>query len=102
MSVNLTAAAAAAYTRSTQDLMGKGVEPRSKDPGKNFANMVGDAVSAAHDIPIVENPPLSRTLHAAVETGEELPIEHYKAVAEIIGYVLRLKGKMPNQRRRAR
>ena len=58
-------------------------------------------VALEHDIPIVENPPLSRTLHAAVEIGEELPIEHYKAVAEIIGYVLRLKGKMPQQRRPA-
>ena len=48
MSVN-PIAAAAAYTRSTQDLMSNGVEPRSKDPGQNFADLVGDAVSAAID-----------------------------------------------------
>lgn len=58
-------------------------------------------VALEHYVPIVENPPLSRTLHAAVEIGEKLPIEHYKAVAEIIGYVLRLKGKMPQRRRPA-
>lgn len=42
-------------------------------------------------VPIVENPPLARTLYAAVEVDEEIPPEHYKAVAEVIGYVLRLR-----------
>ena len=50
-------------------------------------------MAEAHDIPIVENPPLARTLHAGVEVDEEIPPEHYKAVAEVIGYVLRLKRK---------
>jgi flagellar biosynthetic protein FlhB len=49
-------------------------------------------VAAAHNIPIVENPPLARALHATVEIDEEVPPEHYKAVAEVIGYVMRLKG----------
>jgi flagellar biosynthetic protein FlhB len=49
-------------------------------------------VGKAHDIPIVENPPLARALHATVEIDEEIPAEHYKAVAEVIGYVMRLKG----------
>jgi flagellar biosynthetic protein FlhB len=42
-------------------------------------------------IPVVENPPLARTLFAAVELDEEIPREHYKAVAEVIGFVMRLK-----------
>ncbi len=46
-----------------------------------------------HDIPIVENPPLARLLYAAVELDEEIPTEHYQAVAEVIGYVMRLRGK---------
>ncbi|MGE4280333.1 MAG: flagellar biosynthesis protein FlhB [Magnetospirillum sp.] len=46
-----------------------------------------------HDVPIVENPPVARALYAAVELDQEIPPEHYKAVAEIIGYVMRLKGK---------
>jgi flagellar biosynthetic protein FlhB len=49
-------------------------------------------VAAEHNIPIVENPPLARALHATVEIDEEVPPEHYKAVAEVIGYVMRLKG----------
>jgi flagellar biosynthesis protein FlhB len=50
-------------------------------------------VAEEHDIPIVENPPLARALHAAVELDEEIPPEHFIAVAEVIGYVMRLKGK---------
>jgi len=49
-------------------------------------------VAAAHNIPMVENPPLARALHATVEMDEEIPPEHYKAVAEVIGYVMRLRG----------
>jgi len=48
-------------------------------------------VGTEHSIPIVENPPLARALHAAVEIDEAIPPEHYKAVAEIIGYVMKLR-----------
>jgi flagellar biosynthetic protein FlhB len=48
-----------------------------------------------NDIPVVENPPLARALYAVVELEEEIPEEHYKAVAEIIGYVMGLKGNRP-------
>lgn len=46
-----------------------------------------------NDIPIVENPPLARALHAGVELDQEIQAEHYQAVAEIIAYVMGLKGK---------
>jgi flagellar biosynthetic protein FlhB len=48
-------------------------------------------VARAHAIPVVENAPLARALHATVEVDEEIPPEHYKAVAEVIGYVMRLR-----------
>jgi flagellar biosynthesis protein FlhB len=48
-------------------------------------------IARKHDIPIVENVPLARALHATVDIDEEIPVEHYHAVAEIIGYVMRLK-----------
>jgi flagellar biosynthesis protein FlhB len=51
-------------------------------------------VADRHDVAIVENPPLARTLHAAVEIDQEIPAEHYKAVAEVIGYVMRLNGAL--------
>jgi flagellar biosynthetic protein FlhB len=49
------------------------------------------AVATEHDVAVVENPPLARALHATVEIDDEIPVEHYKAVAEVIGYVLRLR-----------
>ena len=48
-------------------------------------------VAGKHSIPVVENPPLARALHATVEIDQEVPPEHYKAVAEIISYVMKLR-----------
>lgn len=48
-------------------------------------------VAEEHNIPRVENRPLARALHASVDIDEEIPAEHYKAVAEVIGYVMRLR-----------
>ncbi|MBO4227091.1 MULTISPECIES: flagellar biosynthesis protein FlhB [Bradyrhizobium] len=48
-------------------------------------------IAKDHDIPIVENVPLARALYATVDIDEEIPVEHYHAVAEIIGYVMGLK-----------
>ena len=50
-------------------------------------------VAAEHAIPMVENPPLARALHATVEIDQAIPPEHYKAVAEVIGYVMRLRAR---------
>lgn len=47
-------------------------------------------IATAANVPIVENRPLARALHAAVEIDHPIPTEHYAAVAEIIGYVMRL------------
>jgi len=48
-------------------------------------------IAGKHAVPIVENPPLARALHATVEVDDTIPVEHYKAVAEVIGYVMRLR-----------
>ena len=48
-------------------------------------------VAGQHSIPIVENPPLARALHATVDIDEPIPAEHYKAVAEVISYVMKLR-----------
>lgn len=56
-----------------------------------------------HSVPVVENPPLARALYDNVPIDGEIPYQHYKAVAEIISYVYRLKGKLaarPAQKRR--
>ena len=55
-------------------------------------------VAKQHDIPIVENVPLARALYATVEIDQEIPVEHYHAVAEIIGYVMGLKRGLSGRR----
>jgi flagellar biosynthesis protein FlhB len=49
------------------------------------------AVGLEHDVPVIENPPLARALHAAVDIDEPIPEDHYKAVAQVIGYVMGLR-----------
>jgi len=51
-------------------------------------------IARAHEVPVVENPPLARALWGTVELDEEIPPEHYHAVAEVIAFVMRLKGKV--------
>jgi len=55
-------------------------------------------VARAHEVPIVENVPLARALYATVEVDSEIPVEHYHAVAEIIGYVMGLRRNLSGRR----
>jgi flagellar biosynthetic protein FlhB len=48
-------------------------------------------VAYRHAIPVIQNPPLARALFKSVDVEQEVPVEHYKAVAEIIGYVMKLR-----------
>jgi flagellar biosynthesis protein len=50
-------------------------------------------VAKAHDIPIEENEVLAGAL-SKVELGDEIPAELYKAVAEVLIFVLRLSGRI--------
>jgi len=50
-------------------------------------------LAKAHDIPIEENEVLAGAL-ANVELGDEIPAELYKAVAEVLVFVLRLSGRI--------
>ncbi len=71
-------------TMSAPKLIAKGVD--------SLAHRIRELAEEL-DIPVVENPPLARALHGGVEVDHEVPAEHYKAVAQIIGYVWRLKGR---------
>ena len=51
-------------------------------------------VAKESDITLYENPPLARALYDVMEIDEAIPPEHFKAVAEVISYVFRLKGKI--------
>ena len=47
-------------------------------------------VAGEHDVPVVENPPVARTLYE-VEIGDPIPEEMFKAVAEILAYVYSIR-----------
>jgi flagellar biosynthetic protein FlhB len=49
-------------------------------------------IAGEHQVPIVEDKPLAQTLFKMVEIGEFIPAELYRAVAEILAYVYRLRG----------
>ena len=46
-----------------------------------------------NNVPIVRNPTLARALHAECDLDQEIPFDHYQAVAEIISYVYKMKKK---------
>ncbi|CAO3406868.1 flagellar biosynthesis protein FlhB [Azospirillum largimobile] len=50
-------------------------------------------IAESNNVPVIENPPLARALYAACDIDEEVPSEHYRAVAEVITYVFKLKGR---------
>jgi flagellar biosynthetic protein FlhB len=51
------------------------------------------AVAEEHEVPVIENPPLARALYASVDIDQAIPTEQFKAVAQVIGYVMRLRGQ---------
>jgi flagellar biosynthesis protein FlhB len=59
--------------------------------GMDFTALKIREIATENDVPIIENPPLARALYATCEVDQTIKPDHYKAVAEIIGYVLRLK-----------
>ncbi len=48
-------------------------------------------VAKEHGVPVIENPPLARALYASVEIGDAIPPEMYKAVAEVLAFIYRLR-----------
>jgi flagellar biosynthetic protein FlhB len=67
--------------------------PKLLAKGQDFVALKIREIAKEHDIPLVENKELARALYANVEVDEEIPIEYYEAVAQVISYVYKLKGK---------
>jgi flagellar biosynthetic protein FlhB len=53
-------------------------------------------------VPIIENPPLARSLYRSVEVGHSIPVELYAAVAAILAYLYRQRVDAEMRERRAR
>ena len=67
--------------------------PKVVAKGADFMAMRIRQIAVAHGIPLVERKPLAQALYRNVEVGDEVPPEHYTAVAEILAYVYRLSGR---------
>ncbi len=67
--------------------------PKVVAKGADFMAMRIRQLGAVHGIPMIERKPLARALYHGVEVGQEVPQEHYAAVAEILAYVYRLSGR---------
>jgi flagellar biosynthetic protein FlhB len=63
--------------------------------GRGFVAQRIREIAKANGVPVIERKPLARALFASVEVGKEIPYELFKAVAEVLAYVYRIKGKRP-------
>lgn len=61
--------------------------------GKNLIAQKIKEIARESGVPMVENKPLAQALFKSVEVGQGIPEELYRAVAEVLAYVFRLKGK---------
>lgn len=65
--------------------------PRVLAMGVDHMAMKIRALAEEHNIPMVEDPLLARTLYAKADIGSEIPLELYEAVARVISYIFALK-----------
>ncbi len=70
--------------------------PRVLAKGADHLALKIREIAKSHNVPLVENRPLAQALYASVELDEEIPPEHYQAVAQVIAYVMKLKKARPS------
>lgn len=67
--------------------------PKVLAKGTDFVAQKIKEVAKEHGIVLMENRPLARALYDQVEIGESIPADLFQAVAEVLAYVFKLKGK---------
>jgi flagellar biosynthetic protein FlhB len=72
---------------------GKMDAPKVVAKGADFLAQKIKKIAAEAGVPLVENVPLARTLYKTVKVGQGVPRALYQAVAEVLAYVYRLKGR---------
>jgi flagellar biosynthetic protein FlhB len=70
---------------------GEDAAPRLIAKGQDLIALKIREVAAENKIPIIENPPIARTLYSKVEVGQEIPESLFAAVAEVIALVWRMQ-----------
>jgi len=76
--------------------------PKLLAKGRNLLAEEIKAEARWAGVPIVENPPLARSLYRAVEVGQAIPVDLYAAVAAILAYLYRQRVEAELRERRAR
>ena len=84
------------YAIAIRYSLDSGTAPKVVAKGKNYLALRIRKKALDHGVPIVENPPLARALYKSAEVGQEIPLDLYRAVAEILAYIYRLmNGRLP-------
>jgi flagellar biosynthetic protein FlhB len=76
--------------------------PRLLAKGRNLLAEEIKAEARWAGVPIVENPPLARSLYRSLEVGQSIPVNLYAAVAAILAYLYRQRVEAEIRERRAR
>jgi flagellar biosynthesis protein FlhB len=76
--------------------------PRVLAKGRNLLAEEIKAEARWAGVPIIENPPLARSLYRAVGVGHAIPVDLYAAVAAILAYLYRQRVESEMRERRAR
>jgi flagellar biosynthetic protein FlhB len=79
------------YAVAMRYVRSEGGAPMVLAKGTDLIALKIRAIAEAHDIPIVEDKPLARSLYAAVEVERPIPVEFYRAVAEIVHLIQQRK-----------
>lgn len=61
--------------------------------GMNLVALKMREVAKEHGVPVIQNPPLCRAVYKATRMGQEIPIDLYEAVAEVLAFVYRLRSR---------
>ena len=76
--------------------------PKVVAKGRNLLAEEIKAEARWAGVPIIENPPLARSLYRSVEVGQPIPVDLYAAVAAILAYLYRQRVEAELRERRAR
>jgi flagellar biosynthesis protein FlhB len=88
------------YAVAMRYVRGEGPAPLVLAKGVDLVALKIREIAEQHDIPIIEDKPLARSLHDAVQVDKHIPAEFYRAVAEIIHMVQGAGGSSGSRRRR--
>ncbi len=82
------------YSIALKYKTGEDKAPKVVAKGKDRIALRIREIAKEHNVPIIENPPLAQSLYRTVEVDQEIPHNLYRAVAELLSHVFRLRGKL--------